>query len=244
MSAFAKTVQHLADALEAGYNKDTLYQHFLAPFRPFIRLNADFFKKEGASAVVLTIAQSTKVPNKAMTALAAALPFGSKTAYERFLAHLPDDVRQVWNLLLWEDQLAESEIEARIGIKVTYPGKTAYGRDEHRLRPGFEFFAQKGGIYNRWYNSEYDLALPLLLRQALLEYCELPPEATLTPIAEPPATEYRYCTGERDILLELPRLLTYRKQGQISYTVKNRPALTGLGKVQRNLLRQRDTVSV
>ncbi|MEQ1744618.1 MAG: hypothetical protein ABMA02_04275 [Saprospiraceae bacterium] len=235
MSAFAKKTQHIAAAFEAGYNKDNLYQHFLVPFRPFIRQNADFFKTEGAEPDVLAAALSTKVPNKAMTADICAMPFCSKAAYKRFLAYLPDDVRQVWNLLVWEERLSESEIEAQIGIKVTSLGKTAYGREEHRIRPGFEIFTGKEGRYYSWRISEQELFLPFPLREALIEYYELPPEATLSPIAEPPAAEHCYCTGERDILLELPRLLTYKKQGQINYTAKNRPAQTGLGKVQRSL---------
>jgi hypothetical protein len=242
MSEFKQQLKLVGEALDASFTKDFLQSKYATPARKFITQHSALLKKEGAPDDLIDVVVKIKNPNKAQLAQICAVPFGSRTTYEAFLQTLDKDVRQVWEALIWEDRLDDAEIEKQFGIKV-YELKSRpvyYNRTEvvKEINPRFGIFLTSRDVYYTGYYNQHReivIGLPFVLRQILAEYYDLPENAELTPVAVLPATEYCYESGESDILLELPRVLSYKEQGQINYTVKDRPSLNTLPKMTKSL---------
>ena len=239
MTDYNQQITRVAEALEGSYNKNDLQSAFLKATLDFIKKHANLLVEERAPQAVLDQAFSKKTINKSMLAKICALPFGSKKCYEAFLSTLPAETQTVWQELIWSEKMHQSEIEKKLGIKVykVYErGGSHYSFKEAQLRREFEIFQDAGrNYYGGYYNRTFSLSLPIALRQILVFYHDKPDEAQLSPEKEPSPTQFQYLSGEQDILLELPRLLTFKDQGQIKYTAKDRPSLNTLPKIQRSL---------
>jgi hypothetical protein len=241
MSQFNQQIQRIAEALNSGYTKDILSRFFFPPAKKFTVSHLKLLKSEGADQVLLDMLLSGKTIPKFLLAQACALPFGSRKTYETFLGTLPEEVQVVWRELIWTETLNHTQIEKKFGIKVydiverSYPHSSYVSRDMI-LKKQFEIFQENGGhFYRSFFSRQITLSLPQAIRIALVDLHDKPPESLLTPVKEPAPTRHLYLNGERDILLELPRILTFKGQGQISYTAKNRPMQNTLPKIQRNL---------
>lgn len=242
MSEYRQQLKLVAGALDAGFTKEVLQSKYAEPVKKFITKHSALLKKEGAPNDLIEVAIKVKNPSKAQLIQICALPFGSRSTYEAFLQMLDKDVRKVWEALIWEERLDDSEIEKQLGIKVyeMVSRPVYYNRIEtvKELNGQFGIFLTSKDIYYTGYYNQHReivLGLPLPLRQILAEYYDIPANAELTPVAVLPATEYRYESGQSDILLELPRVLSYKLQGQINYTVKDRPSLNTLPKMAKSL---------
>jgi len=242
MNAFTKQLQSVAGVMDGSFTKDNLTTRYWGLTKKFLAKYADMLIAEGADTALIILATTAKtLPKEPLTKICA-LPFASKKIYEVFLRFLPEEVEKVWQLLIWEDQLDDVELEKRLGVKVysIKQEKTYYNRvvDKKIILPQFNLFYDER--INRSYGyypsaANLNLGLPPMMRQLLASYYDLPDYAKLSPVANPEPTQHTYTSGERDILLEWPRVLSYKQQGQIGYTAKNRPTHTGLPKMNRNL---------
>lgn len=243
MSEYRQQLKLATEILDTSHTKEALSSQWAGLVKKFIAKQAPLLKSEGAPDSLLRTISEIKNPNKTQLAQLCALPLASKKSYHAFLQFLDKEVAKVWEELIWEERLSDSEIEKRLGIKVYQMiEQENYYRSvvmSKRIDPRFAIFSNiKSSNYYGYYNSnnkEILLGLPLLLRQLIAEYYELPENAQLIAVPAPTATAYVYDTGERDILLELPRVLSYKEQGQVSYTVKDRPALNTLPRMAKNL---------
>lgn len=236
MNDFSTKTSLVAEILDAAYNKEKLTRGVLPSVASFVKKHTALLKAEGASSEQLENAVGRKTHTKASLAQACALPFASKACYLAFLQSLPEDVRTVWEALIFSEKMHQDTIKKNLGIDIRDSVTENRNRYAYKasLKPQFFIFLESG--YGAFYFSpSYTLMLPLRLRQYLVSYHEQPESARLGAVEKPAKTRHSYLSGERDILMELPRLLTYHRQKQISYTSKNRPALNGLPKVQRNL---------
>ncbi|MBE2207771.1 MAG: hypothetical protein IAE84_09315 [Saprospiraceae bacterium] len=244
MSAVNKKIKELAGAFEATLTKDFMQKRYLAPVRKFVKEHQAFLEKEGVDAGVMSFCIGAKAFNKTQLGVSLAIPFGSKNIYEAFLASLKDDVRKVWDFLMWENSSDEVRVEKRIGVmvyKMEVSENLRYSSQKKMLLPQYDIFNIGQDYYFSYFDEDkpdtpkFTLGLPLFLRQWLVHYYPQPENAKLTPVAQPAATEYVYDSGERDIATEWPRVTAYKDQEQISYTVKKRPSLTSLPKMHKNL---------
>jgi hypothetical protein len=241
MTTFRQRLAHIATSLEDTFNKTTLQGSYLPLARLLLKNQEALFESEGADKRLIETAISKGAMSKTDMAIICALPFVSKKCYEAFLKILDPDVRKVWEELIWTKHLNSEEIKRKFGIEITRQKEIKRGRVGHiskqvELRDEFGVFLDLGShFYYSFQQREYTFCLPLNLRRILLEYHDLPAEAHFTPLEKPAPKLLIYESGERDIMLELPRLLTYKGQGQINYTAKKRPSLTSLPKMQRSL---------
>lgn len=241
MTTFRQRLAHIATSLEDTFNKTSLQSAYLPLARLLMKNQEALFESEGADKRLIETAISKGAMSKTDMAVICALPFVSKKCYQAFLNILDPDVRKVWEELIWTKHLNSEEIKKKFGIEITRHKEPMRGRPAHisnqvALRNEFGVFLDLGSnFYFSYHQREYTFCLPLNLRRILLEYQELPAEAHFTPLEKPAPKLLIYESGERDIMIELPRLLTYKGQGQINYTAKNRPALTSLPKMQRSL---------
>jgi len=244
MSAVNKKIKEVAGSFEAGLTKDFMQKRYLPTVKKFALAYKAFLEKEGVEAGVISFCINAKAFNKTQLSTSIAIAFCSKNIYETFLASLNEDVRKVWDFLMWEETSNEMIVQKRTGVKAykMEEVQTYYKNNvlQKNMLNSFELFNLSTGYFGYFDEDlnekpKFVLGLPLFLRQLLIQYYPQPENAKLTPVAAPTATQYVYETGERDIAVEWPRVSAYKDQGQIAYTVKNRPNVTSLPKMHKNL---------
>jgi hypothetical protein len=238
MSQLEKKIVEVAGVIESLYNKAEMDEAFRTPVKNFLKTQEAFMLAQGVSEADTNLILAGSLP-KAKASRLYAIPFANGVLYHAFLQSLPEDVRKVWKELIWTEEMDRKTIEQKTGVKV-------YSIENHVWRNGHIeqriHFISKFGIMNHRggysaYSSrgELSLSIPEPLRKIVGPYHPKPPEAELTPVETLPATTHRFVDNERDILMELPRLLAYKEQGQIAVTGKGRAVHTTLSKMQRSL---------
>lgn len=244
MSDVNKKIKEIAGSFEAVLTKDFMQKRYLAPIKNFVLAHQAFLEKEGVEASLMYFCLNARAFNKTQLSTSIAIAFCSKSIYEAFLASLKEDVRKVWDFLMWENSSDELRLEKRTGVmvyKMEVTQNVRYSSQKKSLLPQYDIFNIGQDYYFGYFDQDepdtpkFTLGLPLFLRQQLVQYYPQPENAKLTPVAQPAATEYVYDSGERDIALEWPRVTAYKDQEQISYTGKNRPSLNSLPKMHKNL---------
>ncbi|MGB1240935.1 MAG: hypothetical protein ACPG49_00330 [Chitinophagales bacterium] len=166
------------------------------------------------------------------------IPFLSKKLLRAFMASLPPNVRKILKGLIWNEELNENKIKSDYGITIVQiiaKTKNIYYK-RFELKKEYIFFNSKkyysqSNSDNRW--EIYSLSIIPELRKVLIQYSPKPKNYYLNS-ASLPKTDFTY-TGERDIFLELPRLIVYYEQGNIKLTAKDRLATGTQNKMQRIL---------
>lgn len=243
MSQVNKDIRGIAGLFEAAFTKDFMQNRYLPVTRKFIVAYKAFLEKQGVEPGLLNFYITAKTFNKGQLSLCVAIPFGNRDIYEAFLGSLSDDMRKVWEYLLWEDFTDELLLEKRTGVKVYRMDqiRTYYNAIEEKktILSDYEMFNLSASSYSFYKDlasrPKFMLGLPPFLRQLLVRYYPQPENAKLTPVAAPSKTQYVYDSGERNIAVEWPRVAAYKDQGQIAYTGKNRPSQTTLPKMNKNL---------
>lgn len=209
-----------------------------ALFRPlaiaFLKKHNELLEAEGLDLAEYVELGSTKSLTKANLTKLVSMPFLSKDMYEAWSALLHPNTKQVWDTLIFEKQLHESEVLERFGFNISVKkDRYWYGNLMDRLVPDFRVFqTQKVGSWN---NTSLAIKLPFELRVQLKNYYTPPKEAEIVLYKEIPETEFLYEEGDRSILSEISRVFLYHEQGQIPVTGKNRPKFTSLGKMKKTL---------
>jgi hypothetical protein len=232
------TVSQIAKYLQEVFNtftKSELEKEYRPLVSELIKKHADLIDEvhELDIAKYILIAES-RTSSKGELAMLASLPFVNASLYEAWKSLLLPGARSLWDTLIFENHLHETEILDRFGIHIAVKKERYwYGETMERVAPGYRIFqVVKSGAWN---NPTLTVKLPYELRLLLKNYYSPPEEATLKPLKEIPETEFLYEQGDRTMLAEINRIFLYHEQGQIPVTGKDRPKHTSLGKMQKTL---------
>ncbi|MEZ4886478.1 MAG: hypothetical protein R3E32_17205 [Chitinophagales bacterium] len=221
----------LVTAFEQSYNKTNL-ERGLKPFvDDFFLENRALCMSEGVPNYLYLNAGAKRI-NKTDLVDLCCVPFINRTLFDAFRKTLPKEIATILAELVWREELGESEIKSLFGIEVceVIPPKYSWGGESRELKKMYYFFAVS---HERWSSIFESISLPVNLRKRLMAYYPKPKNFDIHTIT-PTATDIVY-SGEKDIFLELPRLLAYYGQDNIKLTTKQRPMLSGMSKMQRTL---------
>ncbi len=237
MSGTLVKLSTIIDILNDNYTLKTM-SGMMSSVKKFVKANQVLCKKQGIRQELLNTTTWDK-GNKTKKLERLAIPFLDKKLFGAFRDSLPSDIRRIMDELIWEGQMTHENVEERLKICIydenhhTY--HTGYSRTSYRIKPKFKFFPYKE-LDSYYYMNKADITLyfsPGLCR-LIHPYYEKPEEATFNPVEEPDVTEFVFL-GEENILMEMPRILIYEKQGNVKITTKGKPQANSLGKMQRKL---------
>ncbi len=166
------------------------------------------------------------------------IPFLTPKLLEAFLKFLPENIRNILDELMWNEELSEDAIKRDFGIEIVKRVKkkrgSYYSYYDEEIRNPYQFFSAKSE-YSRHQDrgNNYILYLVSALRKLLIKNAPKPKNYYLNPTTLG-KTDFVY-QGEKDIFLELPRLIVYYEQGNIKKTKKDRPAASTFSKMKRTL---------
>ncbi len=230
MKPFKARIAKIAEILNE-FSKNELQVGFLIKAKKVAGQFMEVYLQDGADKTELNLALEAKNRGKEKILFVCALAFYDKNTYRAFLQLFSPRVQELWTALIWSAKLYHSEIESKLGFNAFNRVKESY-YVQFNLLSEFNIFKE---IKSSYYYSDREaaLCLPTAVRGFLHQYHEQPPQAILRPIEGELKTQLEFVNGEQLIFQELPRILAYYKQGQITYTGKNRPAHTGMSKLQR-----------
>jgi hypothetical protein len=230
MKPFKARIAKVAEILNE-FSKNDLQASFLTKAKKVATQFVDVYVKDGADKTELNLAFEAKNPTKEKILLVCALAFYNQNTYQAFLKMFTPRVQELWTALIWSAKLYHSEIESKLGFNAFKRVKESY-YVHFNLLSEFSIFKE---IKSSYYYSDREpaLFLPTAVRSFLHQYHEQPPQAILRPIETELKTQLEFVNGEQLIFQELPRILAYYKQAQITYTNKYRPANNGMSKFQR-----------
>jgi hypothetical protein len=225
-----------------GKNKDTLMQCHYNPIKKWIIAHQTLLLDEGVQQSMLDYVVLNRMPNKPIMTEICSWPYLNSTLYNSYIEFLSPEIRKVWEALLWAGSLNHEHLEKQTGVVVYNVTEVQYYQNgpvhkKYELKHDFDQFKTASYYYSSIYdNKSIVLSMASEVRRCCAGVSEKPKEANLVPAREPvEPTTYQYFDSEQEFLLIWPRLLTYRDQGQIGVTGKERPASNGLTKIQRNL---------
>jgi len=225
-------------ALDQSYNKNDLENALKTHARIFVANNYDFLVQQGISKMELELSKAKTYTKDTLVRLCA-VPFANKAIFLKFRDSLVENVRKLFDALIWVDKMHQDEIKEKLGFYVYSEDRKThwnnYVTTTVTLLKEFHLFVNVNT--SGWYSAktEYILSLPQPLRKILHEYYDRPASANFIPLKIQPSNKYIYNTGERDIQTELSLLIAYSGQGQIAVTGKGRPSLSTIGKMQKKL---------
>lgn len=226
-------IKALQSAMDT-YTKLEMEKQFRPMAITILKKHSELVEAEGLDLAEYVTLGTKKAMLKAELTKFVSFPFLTKKLYEVWFNLLQPDAKTIWDTLIFEKQLHESEVLERFGVNLTVKkDRYWYGALIERLVPDYRIFqTQKLG---EWNNTSIAIKLPYELRSQLKNYYPLPPEAEIVLLDEIPETEFLYEDGDRTILSEISRIFLYHDQGQIPITGKSRPKFTSLGKMKKTL---------
>lgn len=200
----------------------------------FLKKHASLVESEHMDLATYVAIGEKKSMTKAELTKLVTLPFVTKNLYEKWQNLLTKSARDIWDTLVFEKQLHESEIRDRFDADLTIKkDRYWYGQLMDRISPDYRLFlTQKAGSWN---HVTVSVQLPFELRVLLKDFYTPPASAEIVILSECPPTEFRYENGDRTILSEISRILLYHEQEQIPVTGKDRPKFTSLGRMKKTL---------
>lgn len=227
----------VADAFEKGYTLADLKESFFVLTRTFVQKNMSLLVVEEEVPDKIILIGTYNSWTKRDLALFVTLPYLNKNLFDAFKAVLPKQVSLLLDELVWEEKMTQSAIEASLGFKVYEVSKSGYsGYEQVAIKQPFKFFRYVNiHRYSSLKTPDYTLYIEPSVRRIITIYYDAPSGAKLNPVTELPEIAHIYERGEIDIMLELPRLLAYSQQGNIKTSVKGKPQVSSLGKMQRKL---------
>ncbi len=168
--------------------------------------------------------------------------FKNKTIYEGFLNSLDQNVKKVWDFMVWKEELSDEDILIETGISITTNiEKISFNKKiyiEKDLCKEFLIFAiESESNYSYASNSylkTFTVELPIELRRVLKGFYDKPLYYNFIPLAEVPKTTY-ISSSESEIFVYLPNLLSYNQAGNIKVSGPGRVMLNTLGKIRKIL---------
>lgn len=167
--------------------------------------------------------------------------FRNKEIYEFFLTFLETEVKQLFELMIWKEDLSDLEIINETGISICNTierknyGKTYF---EKELSKGFLILSvDTTTAYDYHTNSNiktFTVEMPVQLRRVLKEYYDKPLHYDFIPLTEEPNSEFISNT-ESEIFVVLPNLISYAQQGNIKTSGPGKVMVGGLNKIRKTL---------
>ena len=236
----SKTIAQIKNILEEAYTKAELI--LLLPLVDQLLANhKDLLVSEGINEKRLVLIKNKKHESKGEVAEYIAPAFVSEKAYHAFRACMKPEVRKIWDSLIWVQMIDHLTVKKDLGIttcKILPSQHVFYGRQDYAsVFPEFEFMVNQKlspTISLRELPRKLFFSLPVGLRNWIKNFHDYPEDGKLIPYEEIPPTDYVF-QAEQIIQTEWPRILTYKSQGLIASTQKNRPVNTTLSKMQRIL---------
>lgn len=194
-------------------------------------------REMGLRSQAINLFRSKKVLRKSDLIVLCSLPFLTKRYYKIWKASLDSDVRNLWDLMIWEDKKGEDEIFETLEVRISQKKKASrsyysYGNDI-KLNPKFALF--KAFNSGSWHNPKVGIGIPVALRMFLVKYYDLPEEAKIKTEEKIESTEYVFENSDQVLLSELSRIYLYYSQKNIAVTGKDRPKHTSIPKMQKTL---------
>lgn len=220
------------------YNVKELSGQFLELAKKSLKGNKGLSFKMGLKESSYEYFLTAKKFNKNDLVALCLFPFSTKELYQEWCANLDEEVRAVWELMLWEEKLDETAILEKTGIKISngvsrsnfggYRGKISdYVKDKFHL---FKIF--NGGYWNQ---PKISIATFPELREILVGYYDLPENAQIVTNEKPEKTDFIFENADQVLLSELARIYLYKSQKNIALTSKERPKHTTIPKMQKSL---------
>ncbi len=224
--------QFLIQEIIQNYTTKTLAESLQPLVFEFLRREKTFCLKEGVGQIVYnTILRPTM--NKPILAEICLVPFSKKTLFLAFRDFLPEKIRLILDKLIWVEKLDEKEFEKKLGFNLVTLKKNKAGHYERSIDGDYYFFLiTKERGKGRWIH-DYTIGLPYNLRMHLMQFYEIPKEFQIEAISLD-EIEHTF-SGEKDIFLELPRIIAYYNQGAIKLSKKGRLNIAALNKIQKTL---------
>lgn len=246
MNSF-KVIAQLEEAFDKNYNQQELNSGPTSYIKGFVKANSATLRDLGANETDVTYALANTLP-KYKAIKFCSIPFINKAIFKLFRDWMSDEVRVVFDALVWTDVMDKDSIKQELDIDICdeelnenhYTGRK---QKAFKIKKEFSLFKNKGndGSFRHfqtpgafYYYSNFKFSLPKQLRAVVCQYYEPPEGSQLKGLKEVKST-HQYINGERDIFLELARIIAYAKQGQIKTTTKGKPQASTLGKMQRKL---------
>lgn len=225
------------------YKRENFMQGFRKPLLNMIASNRalmldnDFSEADFVN-LKTNYAKTTKLEYCNLTAKV----FKNKTIYEHFLNSLDQDLRKVWEFLVWQDELSDEVILSETGISITtnierssYNNKKYIEKD---LRKEFMIFAidteSNYSYASNSYLNIFTAQLPIEIRRVVKEFYDKPLHYNFIPLTEVPKTTY-ISSSETEIFVNLPNLLSYNQAGNIKVSGPGRVMLNTLNKIRKTL---------
>ena len=227
-----------------NYTTNDLKSSFLKRLRKFILEHESLLDEEEIPKNYFDLIKLKKSLSKTRLTELVPILFLTKKLFKAFRAAQEEEIQLVLDALIWEKVLHQKDIKEKLGIQIWDTEETVhnerYTERSNTVKTPFHFFKYKKNGYYNYYSfstrdAEYSLYLPPFLRKHLIQFYEKPKDASWIPLSEPGGTELVYETGQRDIFLELQRLIAYHHQGQIKASQKKKPQVSTFGKMQRKL---------
>ncbi|CAH0995408.1 hypothetical protein EMA8858_01529 [Emticicia aquatica] len=246
-STFAKIDDEsiaLAKALDKGtFKRESFMQGYRKIMLAMYASNAEFMHKNGFTENEMIDLKSNynKITKSEYAHLVAKI-FKNKEIYGFFLSFLAEDVKTVFEALVWKNTVSDEDILKELGIKVindiekkTYNNKTYF---EQELKKEFLLLAieteTKYNYLSNSYLKTFLLELPIELRLVLKEYYDKPLYYNFVPLIEEPQTNF-IANNESEIFINLPNLINYFQQGNIKTSATGKVMSSTLGKIRKSL---------
>ncbi len=222
--------KELYHGISMSYNKNELKRDLLPYVKKLLHGHESLCISEGVPDEVYSFLAKDKF-NKDGLVKICCIPFLSKNLFHTFKSSLPKDVEMIFDELVWIDSLDETEIQDKFGIHISerVPSKYHWQSDKYQLKNPYTFFPTTSNG-----NFPHNLYLHIDWRKYLYRFYKKPKNFDLQSV-ELEQTDLRYDNAEKEIFLELPRLIAFYRQGTIKLTKKGRPVANGMSKIQRDL---------
>lgn len=205
----------------------------------FIKTSEELLNREGITKEFPHI--NVQSYNKSELSLLSAIPFSTPALFQAYRKYLPANVVKILDCIVWEKTISIEDAQILFNINIkdeSFQKKTYYHRDEVFLaaKPEYRFF-KVIPIYKASFleMESFYLTLPTDILKILSEYYPKPAFCDFQPLNDAPPAKFYFLTGEKDIFLELPRMLAYNQQDQIKTSGKNRPIFTTISKFQKQV---------
>jgi hypothetical protein len=232
-------IREAATAIDAGYTMAQMNKGIAKYVRHFLNANHDLLIKEGVGASEFNIMRIPN-PKKWQLATITGIPFASETLFKAFRNTLPQQVREIMRALIWRESLTNHTIKKDLGFDIYNIKEKVwsahYTKKTYSLKPEFEFFLNKGNE-NAYYSGEeplFNLSIGASLQRIIRQYYPRPRYADLHFVDKIEETDYLF-EGEKEILLEFPRLEVYAMQGNIKTTSNGKVSVATLNKMQKKV---------
>jgi len=223
----------LFNEVDKRYTKVELEKKLKLVVFNFLKHNGPICLSEGVPLILYAKMHNRQQTKEDLVKLCC-IPFLTEKLVSAFKATLPHEFATVFEALIWNEKLSGDAIKNKFDINISFVSESSHSwiGSQRELKGLYHFFLWKP-THRIQQHEYYTLYLLSGFRKLLMQNSSKPENYYLRP-TKLESTDFTYC-GEKDIFLELPRLIAYYEQGNIKTTTKIRPILSSLNKMQKTL---------